>query len=851
MQMTFKNLRLKLLVSLLIATLASTSFGAGAPPSNDIGPVPWEYNPGPDPRTPSGRALVDLYAELPEYMEISEALMERQKFRYIFGMMLTRTYFEKNDVKVLFIGQDATHIAEAAKQPGTSGFGARVQSIGNYFGVDQSVSTTNAFLSTINGQYGAYDHPIVEIGKNGKATVRKLPYVDNELWMLANGRDSEILLKREQFWEWMIKNNPDSLDLLIMFGGAARDSWAEFLIGRGAKVGTRLDAERLKTIQVPETKLVYAGGNNEFAVPIDKNGKDIYEVLLGEKLNYSKPGVQEAAIKALEEAGQRGIDMMVFTGGGVNGSGVMNPAQLGGYDLDEVYINGKRTNSLKGLVLSDGYVVEKHIGFTMSAHPSALSKMKPSDASAALKRSFARLSDLKEDGWSVKPDLDDAGKPMINEWDAGKDYKYGRADIRPGYFEFGAPDDRRVSRADASRLDPQTIVAGSRDRVSFDKELIEKAKNATPSEAKNPNDLWSVRPRQKETRYIFDRGPGKETAKILMSNLDRDVIFEPKPGMKVVDKRGIDITFETHGIDAYYTKTHPGTGFFGLHRGSFENSKALILADPHGIDDWNTSRALTGARGQYLNGLMQDLGFGEDYLVLKTVPVGMDGATAAEWEVVRQRTEKYREAAIKRALENPKIEIIFTDGDIAKSEMERVLDKLEVRGKTVVNIRRSGMDPRSGIIEAGHDAQSLLKKPAKDVIKGKMADLPRSHLPWWARTWEGTSGDLVIDATGKARGGVRALVTPNWVARQKVIPSKSVTKSIGAIESLLEKAGIRIASEDVRSFLKRKSIQSGNFTFIEKERQKRFGLSGSKPSNIADQKCLDLLRATNALELGL
>lgn len=803
-----------LLVCLFTGTAAAQTRG---------GPPPWEFNPGPDPATKMGRELVDIYAELPEYMAISDAMMEKQKFRYTFGMMLTRTYFEPNNVKVLFIGQDATHIAEAAKQPGTSGFGARVQSIGNYFGVDQSVATTNAYLSTIQGQYGAFDHPIVELDSAGKAKVRPMSYVDNELWMLSNGRKSEILLKREKFWEWMIRNNPDTMDLMVMFGGAARDSFAEFLISRGAQVGTKLDPERLKRIQVPETRLVYAGGNNEFPVPIDKDGKDIYETLLREKLgvdelkkrkwidryghlDYSVADVQKEAALVLQESGERGIRMMVFTGGGVNGSGVMNAAQLGGYDLDDVVINGKKTNSLKGLKLSDGTVIERHIGFTMSAHPSSLSKMTPQDASAALKNSFARLEDLKKEGWKVTPDLDESGKPMKNLWDEGIDYKYGRADIRPGYFEFGAPDDRRVSRADASRLDRQVIVAGSRDRVKFDEEAIERAKKGVPSSPKDPNDLWSVRPRQKPARYEFDRGPGKETAKVLWESLDPEKLFEPKPGKRVL-KAGKDLTFETHGIDAYYTKTHPGTGLFGFHRGNFDNFRVLLLADPHGLDDWNTSRALTGARGQYLNGLMADLGVGEDYLVLKTVPVGMDGATVDEWEVVRKRTEKFREVAIGKALENNKVEAIFTDGKVAQAEMERVLAKLGRTDLGVVNIERVGMDPKSGILDAGETAKKKISAFSGKEIKGKMVDIPRSHLPWWARTWEGTSGDLVIDATGKQKGGVRALVAPDWVAKQDVRPSKEVVASINALKQELDAAGIRIENEPIESFLARRGTE--------------------------------------------
>lgn len=786
----------------------------------------WEYNPGPDPKTAAGRALIDIYANQPEYMAMSDQLMEAQKFRYIYGLMMTRTYFEKNSTKVIFIGQDATHIAEAAKQPGTSGFGARVQSIGNFFGVDQSVATTNAFLSTIKGQYGSFDHPFVEFDKNGKPRIQQSAFVDNHLWMLANGADSEIRKQREAFWEWMIKNNPQSMSLMIMFGGASRDAFAEFLIARGASVGTKLNPERLNDIRVPESRLKFAGGNNEFPVLVTKDGKDLYEVLLGRRLDYSKVADQKAAIEALKAGGQKAVDLMAFTGGGEKGSGLVSAAQLGGYDLDKVEIDGKITNSLKGLKLSDGTVITRDIAFTMSAHPSSLSKMTPDAASAALKKSFARLDKMKEQGWKVEPDLDENGKPRKNLWHEGKNYEYGRADIRPGYFEFGAPDDRRVSRADASRLDPQTIVAGSRDRVKFDKQQIESAKERLPSETLNPKDMWSVRPREGEARYNFDRGPGKDIAKALVESIDRDLLFQPKDGMQVLDKRGNDITFETNGIDAFNTKTHSGTGLFGFHRGSFEGSRALILADPQGMDDWITARAMTGARGQYLNGLMSDLGFADKYLVLKTVPVGMDGASAEEWEVVRKNTEKYREVALKIALAKSQFEVIFADGEIAQKEIKRVLKKLKVTDIPVINIQR-GENNSDGIKEAGLEAQDILGLKRTE-ISGNMKDIPRSHLTWWSRVWEGTSGDRVVDALGKHRGGVRALVAPTWVVKQKVQVSLAVRKSIEKIEQTLENLGLRKGKERLPDFLSRKGYDGKIPAQLESVRT----LKGSLPAAV-------------------
>lgn len=257
----------------------------------------------------------------------------------------------------------------------------------------------------------------------------------------------------------------------------------------------------------------------------------------------------------------------------------MNAAQLGGYDLDRATFNGQKMNSIKGMKLKNGYIVPDHNEFTMSPHPTVLSTLTPEEASKTLRKALARLEDLEKLGWYIDPDLGADGKPLVNHWHEGHDYGYGKADVRAVYAEFGAPLNRRVVHADASRLDPQTIVAGSRKKVRFDQRKLSAAKSGKPSKSLDPKDTWSGRPRQKDIRYIFDRGPGTATAELLMTNLDADAIFEPKPGMKAM-KGNRDVTFETHGIDAYNVKTTPGTGFFGYHRGSLTDSEALILFDP-------------------------------------------------------------------------------------------------------------------------------------------------------------------------------------------------------------------------------------------------------------------------------
>jgi hypothetical protein len=833
----------KFLSAFLALVLLVPAFPSHAQSTEQI--PAWEYNPGPDPSTEMGRKLIDWYAELPEFKAFANETMDKQKFRFIYGTMAFRARLEQNAVKVAFWGQDGTHVAEFAKHTATAGFGGRAQDFANYFGVDKSAAFSNAYLSTIYGQYGAFTHPIVKTDADGIPKITFGSYVEPQLWAMSNDPLSANTLSRNAYIEWMIKNNPESLRLLVLFGGAARDAMAEFLISRGAQVGTRLNPEQLKNIRMPQTKSVSGGGNNEFVVPVDKNGNDIYQELFkndaelkqlykgellaqlelekkkaatpgrdqdlhkyavrdlqtaikefernGEvKLDYKLEAMQKIAQKAMSLREAKAIEMMVFSKGGIEGSGIINPAQLGGYDLDKITINGENTRNLRGLRLSDGTVIERDILVTEMPHPSALSRLTPMDAAKRVGESLRALLPYKNKGWMVEPD---AG--WKNKWHDGEPYRYGRAEIRPGFYEFGTPGIRMVSVSSASRMSGKPhVISGTRDRVRFDDKAIDAATRAKPSQMPDPRELWTARPRLPESRYIFDRGPGEEVARMLKQQLNLKEIFQPKPGK----------TFAKDGIDAFNVKTAPEVLDFGHHRGSFVKPKVLILADPHGVDDLFTSRALTGARGQYLNGLMHDIGINEDYLVIKTVPFGMDGATPEEWDVTLKKTQTYREVAVALAEQGGGLQYIFADGENAVKEIERI-NNLVSFGKNVkiINIRRDGMDPASGIKEAGAELTKLEEFKGKK-ISGKMQDIPRSHLTWFSRIWEGTGGDRVLNAVDKNRGSAFASVVPEWVVRQKVTPSQWVQRSIDNLKAKFIESGVRGPRETMTEYVERTGI---------------------------------------------
>jgi hypothetical protein len=212
----------------------------------------WSYDAGPNPDSSLGRELIDITANIPNMPEVSNKIMGRkQKFRPAFGPIPWRMLQEENKVKMLFIGQDGTHIAEAAGRPATAGFGGRAQDLAKYFGVNEGAAFINTYSFTIKGQYGIYGTPYIYTDKN-ESKVRTANIVSNNLWAMSMSPKSPITKWRNSLVDWIIRNNKDSMKLIVLFGGAARDAIATFAQMRGAEVESRYETQ-MKNIQVPET----------------------------------------------------------------------------------------------------------------------------------------------------------------------------------------------------------------------------------------------------------------------------------------------------------------------------------------------------------------------------------------------------------------------------------------------------------------------------------------------------------------------------------------------------------------------------------------------------------------------
>lgn len=735
--------------------------------------VPWAYDAGPA-QTPMGKQLLDIVATQPYMPGISMEMLADQKFRPAFGPTLWRMIQTPNSVKILFIGQDGTHIAEAAGRTATAGFGGRAQDLAAYFGVRTGAAFMNAFAFTIQGQYNAFGTPVF-YEENG---VKKVDYrgavAENGIWMMSQDQRSPMVMWRNNLIDWIIRNNRDSLKLIVLFGGAAQDSIGTFIEAHKGKVGSRFSAEEIaaKKVKVPMFVSVEGGSNHEFPVVLDKNNGDLYSKIAGgRKINYGDEAAANAARESLTKAMPKIMDEVAFSNGGINGSGVIHPAQIDGYDLTKIEINNQKTYSLRGLPLSDNSRVDRDVLIVEFPHPTVLSKMTPAKASEAIAKSLERIQPYVKSGWRI-----DADPGMTNQFAANQKYLYGRSDIGPAYYDFGTPKNRMVSVSSASRMKrmPNVVIIGTRDNSPFDMAKITTATKATAAEPINPAEMFSARPRQPETRYLFDSGPGPEMAKLMKQNLDMTVIGAPKAGMNV-----------KQGIAALNLKTDPeDVGDFGHYRGTFVNPKVLILADPAGADDILTSRALTGTRGQFLHGLMRDLRVGDQYLVIKTVPFGMDGANEREWATILQQTGNYRQAIFKAILAKSRPVVFIADGKYAAQEMKTLLGS----NAPFITINRSApdADDNSGIVEAG---QELAKRPEfrGGAVTGRPGNIPRTHLAFMARNWEGTSGTRVFESTDPmAKGTAFAIVAPEWAYKQTPVQSPQERQAVDAIKRRID-----------------------------------------------------------------
>jgi len=794
----------------------------------------WSYDAGPNLKSKDeferkmARELVDLTAKIANAPEASMKLVGRQRFRPAYGPIPWRMLLKPNSVKILFIGQDGTHIAEAANRPATAGFGGRAQDLAAYFGVNEGAAFINNYAFTINGQYNTANTPYIDQSR-GEPRVQTTTLTDNKFWLLSQDQDSPVAQWRNDLIEWIIRNNTESLQLIVAFGGAARDGISSFVISRNGGAKGRL-ADSAKDLQVAETKIVSAGSNKQLSVLLDRNDKDLYQKMENQRAEvegrrpvtykYSDVNHQNAVLKDLKTNLDQYLPEMVFTKGGEFQNGILDAAQLGGYDMEKLSVGGESTVSLKGMkllkphALTNGEIeIKRDILVVQLPHPTALSMMTPDDASDTVKARLRILKPYVDNGWTIPADDD-----MVNRFAANEDYKYARSDIGPEYYDFGTPASRMVSVSSASRMsgsgNSHIIVFGSRDRGDFNRTRLTEMTDAKPAQTFDAEkDFFTTRPRSPELRDVFDPGPNVLNAdgsiKVNYAKIMKDELQSAEKEVYRI-KDGTEWNKESRAhqnlaISNFNIKTHPIIADYGHYRGTFNAPKVVVLADPTGYDDMVTSRALTGERGQFLQGLLNDLGVPEKYLLIKTVPYGMDGANEEEWAEVLTETKKYRKAIFDQLLSaEQKPLLVLTDGKYAAKEIAELLGELPI---PVVKIERSSEGLESGIAAAF----GKIRNPEAPLLLGVRADraslkrmnIPRTHLPYYSRIWEGTSGDCVLASGGDLAGIAFAEVAPKWAWSQDFALTDEEEPKVKKLISKLKDGKLPLPLEKIRDFLRR------------------------------------------------
>jgi len=896
-----------------------------------------KFDVGPDPEDPMQQELVEILQDMPYVPGISEQLQvlvpygDGQKIRVDFGAMPLRGFLKPNSVSVLVIGQDGTHIAEAANRPGIAGFGGRVQDMLLYFGIYEGVFFTNLYVNTIQGQYGSRETPVVANGED----LQYQNVIENRAWLMTH--DGPYAQWRNRFLSWIIRNNMGSLRMVMMLGQAGKDAGSSFVnsIGGSVVASTRIgDGKHLK---VPMFEIVSAGGNEEFGKALTADGGDVAEevrkvpAVRADILEHLAPGIEKStqdfekqkvifepiaaefeqaeadlesgainqqefnsikrkydnAKKAFDKAKglyyvwqnrkkvvdtgfdytdgdykvsqmgadgdvstyvvkymmqnfpQEAIKHMVFTNGGPAGNGVLYPQQFGGWDLRTMTVKGKLTRSIEGLQIpcngskvgaceSAASVTAPDIVFVGAPHPTSLSGDEFNNpGSAAIRVENELIKPLRAEqarGWippQAEPGFTSTFIEDTNKSDEDKvGYVYCRGVIPPSHGDPGITALRLLPVSDARRNGSAVIVVGTRDPVNFDSDLIEQMKQDIPSNEAllTSTNVLTGRPKFEDWIWSYDRGPSAKFAELMFNSLDEQSVLLPKPEYKKeyetlyagysknaknkddfyeAFQRANSKIFDKYGIAAYNFKAHPDASFFGHYRGTFEKPQVVIVSDPQGYDAFATAKAATGARGQYLNGLMNDLGVGDQYLIVSTVPLMMDGATESEWAAVLASTQDYRKNLIAAVLES-RPQVIIADGKYAAQELTR----LGYEGFVTI-LQSNNAD--NGIIEGGNEIVKKGALRAENGISGARLDIPRSHLTWIARTWEGTSGDRVITAPNKAfKGKAFAIVAPNWARLSKPYFTAEEQTVVTKMIDILAENGEPLPGENIVDFVARR-----------------------------------------------
>ncbi|MCB9094985.1 MAG: hypothetical protein H6621_07965 [Halobacteriovoraceae bacterium] len=763
---------------------------------------PGAYDRGPDPNTEVGRAWLEYFASHPNMEGLSKKL-NGVRFRPIWGPIFYRGRTGFNEVKMGIWGQDGTHIAEIANRPFTGGTGGRLQGLAEYLGVNRSYHFTNTYVSTIAGQHADYAPVLID----GKLVWRQ--FMNPDTYLLSQSLISPIVDFRNRHFDMLIDANPDSLRVIATVGGAAKESLATYINSRGGYVPPAISDEDAARYQMVKYKKAYAGGNNYFFYPVDEKGRNALLKPGEAEPNYKSREVQNELMSRANDPDV--LDRVAKLKGGPDGNGMFSRYQFGP-DLSKMEIGGERTQSLKGLkyyspIYKKTKIITHGIGFINFPHPGSIAsaggdKDKIAKKIKQLNDSFQREADrllMYKNSDQYDWDFEIDKKADINEtiW-GGKQFDYKmKGKIPDADYAFGQTDATKINQSISKRVSgkPEAIVVGSRVDGYKNKEDIARVKGGWPSDDIPKND-WPWHP-SREMPLIFDDGPPADYADLMRENLNFKKIFKVKPGMSV----------QKNGSDALYVKNTIDHGAFGYYRGTFAAPEIFILSDaPGDYDSIYSAVAMSGEEGQRLNGFLNGLGVEDKYLVLKTVPFDMTGASQDDWNHVLRETKVWREKLVNKIVNEQKPKLIIALGPQAQEQIK----KLNIKDTPVIDLDIKNYKKAFDQVEK----LGLFDNPkwipeGKNSVLPKIKDIPRTHIPYGRPVWVGRSGDSVIREFGiksvdewgtwvkvNLTGTNYSAWVPDW-ANPRIDQGKYDLSKVPDLTDF-EKAFIRVAKRSLR-----------------------------------------------------
>ena len=188
---------------------------------------PSEFDPGPVGK--DKESWLKLFGQIPNYRRIGSYIMQDRSevFRWAVGPMWYRGRLGKNEVKVFVVGQEGAQDENITNRAFTGSTGTRVQKFLNHLGIYESYIFLNTFVYTL----GFFE---MDGKSNGGQRVTKanIPSKVDNYVALEQVWQSPIVEYRNSLFDNVVKQNPDSLKLIMSVGGGAEDSLATWINAR-------------------------------------------------------------------------------------------------------------------------------------------------------------------------------------------------------------------------------------------------------------------------------------------------------------------------------------------------------------------------------------------------------------------------------------------------------------------------------------------------------------------------------------------------------------------------------------------------------------------------------------------